>query len=474
MSGTRIAQLTGPRVRFVSPPGAKPGAWATIVGQSLSGLTNANGVVFISQTVQPVVLSADATRIVVRVPAGTRTGAVQVNTLAGSALSPLLFNTDVRSPPLVLSNSITQETAPAAVAVSPDGRKFYVAYRVSNRMSVVRASTLANSVTRPIVGGSPRSIAVSPDGKRIYVGAANIGVLILEAATASEVNRVPLAIDGARDNSQGIAISPDGRLLAVSSATTAGSVTIYSISGDTLTASAVHTLPAGRVPLGVAFAPDGSQAYVAAADPGGTDDSLRVFDPATGALLDEDLVGDMPTAVAMHPNGDLVFVTNQNSGSVSVYNANPLTRSVVNTVLVGAQPTGIAVAPLVTRARDLHLVRIDPLAESQQVVSGRGVAARHHRRPSWEVAVTRASSTGLPAISRLAPASTSAGSEAIASRHLFRSRILLLAETGHSTKLLAFRRRSVGKYRPDRRTLSLPSRRNRLHNPLRPPTNNHI
>jgi YVTN family beta-propeller protein len=345
MSGTRIAQLTGPRIRFVSPPGAKPGAWATIVGQSLSGLTSANGVVFMNQTVQPTVSSADATRVVVRVPAGTRTGAVQVNTSAGSALSPLLFNSDVRSPPLALGNSITQESQPAAVAVSPDGRKFYVAYRGNERVSVVRAATLVNSVSRAIVGGRPRSIAVSPDGKRIYVAAVNIGVLILEAATASEIGRVSLAIDGSLDNPQGTAISPDGRLLAVSNAMAGGSVTIYTISGDTLTASAVHTLSPGQVPLGVAFAPDGSQAYVAAADPGAGGDSLRVFDPATGALVDDEPVGDMPTAVAVHPNGDLVFVTNQISGSVSVYNANPQTRFVVNTVLVGAQPTGIAVTP---------------------------------------------------------------------------------------------------------------------------------
>jgi YVTN family beta-propeller protein len=179
----------------------------------------------------------------------------------------------------------------------------------------------------------------------MYVAAANIGVLILEAATASEVNRVPLAIDGTHDNPQGIAISPDGRLLAVSGATAGGSVTIYSISGDTLTASGAHALPAPLVPLGVAFAPDGSEAYVAAFDPMGATDSLRVFDPATGALLDEDPVGDKPTAVAVHPNGDLVFVSNQNGPSVSVYNANPLTRAVVNTVAVSAQPTGIAVAP---------------------------------------------------------------------------------------------------------------------------------
>lgn len=345
MSGTRIAQLTGPRIRFVSPPGAKPGAWATIVGQSLSGLTIADGVVFMNQTVQPTVSSTDATRIIARVPAGTTTGAVEVNTTAGTALSPLLFNIDVRSPPLVLGNSIAQEMAPAAVAVSPDGRKFYVAYRSSQRVSVVRASTLINSVTRSIVGGSPRSIAASPDGKRIYVATVNVGVLILEAATASEINRVAFGIEGTRDNPQGIAISPDGRLLAVSNAAAGGRVNIYSISGDTLTISATHILPAPLVPLGVAFAPDGSEAYVAAADPVGVTDSLRVFDPATGALLDDASVGDMPTAVAVHPNGDLVFVSNQNAMSISVYNASPLTRAVVNTVTVSAQPTGIAVAP---------------------------------------------------------------------------------------------------------------------------------
>lgn len=341
MSGTRIANLTGPRISFVSPPGAKPGAWATIVGQSLSGLET-NGLVF-NQTTQPTVASADATRIVARVPGGATTGPVRVTTSAGTALSPLLFNTDVTSPPLVLGNSIAQESSPAALAVSPDGRKFYIAYRGNNRLSVVRASTLVNIITRAIVGGSPRSIAVSPDGKRIYVATVGIGVLIMEAATASEIDRLTLTIDGTRDNPQGIAVSPDGRLLAVSDGTAGGSVTVYTISGDTLSLLATHTLPAGLVPLGVAFAPDGSRAYVAAADPVGTDDALRSFNFSTGALIDNKPVGDIPTAVAVHPNGDLAFVTNQGVASVSVYNAN--TESVVATIPVGAQPTGIAVAP---------------------------------------------------------------------------------------------------------------------------------
>jgi YVTN family beta-propeller protein len=344
MSGSRIAQLTGPRINVVSPPGGKPGAWVTIVGQSLSGLSSPNGVVF-GQAPQSAVESADATRIVVRVPAGATTGPIQVNTSSGSALSPFLFNLDVRSPELVSGANppIVQENAPAALAVSPDGRKLYVAYRGNGRFSVVRASTFQNILTRDITGGSPRSIAVSPNGKRVYVATEGIGVLILEAMLGAEVNRVTLAIDGTRDNPQGIAVSPDGRLLAVSDAKVGGSVTVYTISGDTLTVLATHGVGQGRVPLGVAFAPDGLRAYVAAADPVGASDALRLFDPSTGALLDEEIVGDIPTAVAVHPNGNLVFVANQNSSTVDVYNAN--THSIASTVMVGAQPTGIAVAP---------------------------------------------------------------------------------------------------------------------------------
>jgi YVTN family beta-propeller protein len=337
MSGKRIATLNGPRILFVSPPGGKSGAWVTVVGQSLP---SSDGLLF-NQAIQGTLQSADATRIVARVPSGATSGPIQL----GSALSPLLFNLDVISPPLALAGSITQGIAPAALAVSPDGRKFYIADRANNTVSVVRASTLVNIVTRAVPGGSPRSVVASPDGKRIYVAAAGIGVLVMDAAIATEVNRSALLIDdGGRDNPQGIALSPDGRLLAVSDGRLGGSVSVFSISGDTLTLTAAHTLPANLAPLGVAFAPDGTQAHVAAADPVGADDSLRAFDPASGALIDSDLVGDLPTAVAVDPSGSLVFVSNRNGNSVSIYNR--VTQAVVGSpITVGTAPTGIAISP---------------------------------------------------------------------------------------------------------------------------------
>jgi YVTN family beta-propeller protein len=84
---------------------------------------------------------------------------------------------------------------------------------------------------------------------------------------------------------------------------------------------------------------------VAAADPsGGGSDTLRVFDPATGVEIDSDPVGAMPTAIAVHPGGDLVLVSNKNGHSVSLYNR--VTRAIVSTGLTGGSlPTGIAYSP---------------------------------------------------------------------------------------------------------------------------------
>jgi hypothetical protein len=128
LSGVRIARLGGPRILFMHPPGGKPGAVVTVSGQALSSLTDLR----FNTTLQPNVQSADATRIVARVPNGATSGAVQVSTSAGVALSPLAFSTDVISPPVVSGGSTTAGIAPAALAVSPDGRKFYVADRVNS------------------------------------------------------------------------------------------------------------------------------------------------------------------------------------------------------------------------------------------------------------------------------------------------------------------------------------------------------
>jgi YVTN family beta-propeller protein len=353
MTGTRIARLDGPRIRFVHPPGGTFGAIVTIVGENLSGISSPNSVIFKgSPATSPTsLISSDATRIVTTVPLSANNGPIEVNNTLGEALSPFPFNTNVGSPQPSVGGAAAQGAVPAAVApaglaVSPDGRKFYVVDRVAGTVRVIRGSTLAAMQT-VTVGGNPRSIVASPDGKRVYVAVAGIGVLVLDAANLFEYHRTTLDIDdGGRDNPQGIAISPDGRTLLVSDGKAGGAVAVYTVSGNVLVAGLPFTMPvASLAPLGVAFAPNGVQAYVAAADiRSAVNGSLLVFNPADGTPLDNEIIGVLPTAVAVSPNGNLVFVTNKGSNTVQIYNATT-GNLVIPAVNVGTEPTGIAFAP---------------------------------------------------------------------------------------------------------------------------------
>jgi YVTN family beta-propeller protein len=341
LTGVRIARLGGPRIRFVHPPGGRPGAIVTVSGDLLSAPTALR----FDTASQPIFQSVDPGKIITTVPVAATTGAIKVTTPMGSALSPLLFDTGVISPPGVAGLTATNlvSVTPAAIAISPDGRKVYVADRGNNTVSVVRASTLGNLVSRAVAGGSPRSVAASPDGKRIYVAVTGVGVQVREAATALLIDAIalPSLNDGGRDNPQGIAISPDGRLLLVSDGSDGGSLRVVQVADKSILLNLV--MEAGVAPLGVAFSPDGVRAYVAVANLAGSAGTLRVFNATTGALIDSEAVGVLPIAIAVSPDGARLFITNQTDNSVSVYDTG--SAAVTATLPTDLAPTGIAYGP---------------------------------------------------------------------------------------------------------------------------------
>ncbi|EEN86133.1 putative Ig domain protein, partial [Rhodococcus erythropolis SK121] len=68
-------------------------------------------------------------------------------------------------------------------------------------------------------------------------------------------------------------------------------------------------------PLGVAFTPDGSRAYVTSQDAS----TVSVIDVATNAVVGDPIaVGTNPVAVAITPDGSRVYVANIFGSSVSV------------------------------------------------------------------------------------------------------------------------------------------------------------
>jgi YVTN family beta-propeller protein len=126
-------------------------------------------------------------------------------------------------------------------------------FDATGTVSVINTAT--NKVTAAIpVGGFPFGVAVSPDGRRVYVaneGPPSQTVSVIDTAT----NKV-IANIGTR-GSVGIAASQDGRRVY---AANTGDQTVSVI--DATTNTLIANVPVGLFPYGVAVTPDSRKVYI--------------------------------------------------------------------------------------------------------------------------------------------------------------------------------------------------------------------
>ena len=194
----------------------------------------------------------------------------------------------------LVTNTITATvdvgTAPAALAITPNGQYVYVINYVDGNpntgtVSVIRTSD--NSVTTPITSGlsGPFGISISPDGTYAYVtnfGSNNFDpygttVSVINLKTNTIVDTVTLGIQPS-----GVGVTPDNRY-------------VYAANYNTLYGGAGFTdLTAGQ----------------------GT---VNVIDTTTDTLLPVTiLVGSSPSNITISPNGEFAYVSNFASNTVSV------------------------------------------------------------------------------------------------------------------------------------------------------------
>src|SRR5215510_2954172 len=103
-----------------------------------------------------------------------------------------------------------------------------------------------------------------------------------------------------------------------------------------------HTNPSGPTNSSpIAVTPNDQLVWVVNPD----DDSVTVINVHNDAnqKVAEIPVGDEPQNLAIHPNGQVVYVSNTVSGTISVIDA--ASRRVVDTIRVGTEPYGIALTP---------------------------------------------------------------------------------------------------------------------------------
>ncbi|MBO0860231.1 MAG: beta-propeller fold lactonase family protein, partial [Chloracidobacterium sp.] len=153
---------------------------------------------------------------------------------------------------------------PAGIAVTPDGRRLYVAENLTNKVAVVDLA--ANQViTKIAVGEYPYDCEISGDGSRVYVS--NWGsrsVAVIDAANNQVVSNIQVG-----DHPNDLELTRDGKTLYVANANsnTVSVVDTAQMKEIEAISTALHPKsPIGSTPNAVALSPDEKTLYIANAD----------------------------------------------------------------------------------------------------------------------------------------------------------------------------------------------------------------
>ncbi|MBX3365972.1 MAG: hypothetical protein KF912_01485 [Phycisphaeraceae bacterium] len=177
-----------------------------------------------------------------------------------------------------ITHSVDVGEYPVGVAVTPDGRYALAVNVLSNTLSVVDIATHTEIAQVPISGDQPYRVAVTPDSQHAIVGVINDAVFsafsVVDLDTLAEIR----VIDASSQGVIGGYFTPE-----------------YGIYGDSFTAFALSA--------------DGTKIIY----PQRFQDTIYIYDVATGAQLAALPTFDQPTAVDVSPVGNFAVVSCEGS-----------------------------------------------------------------------------------------------------------------------------------------------------------------
>ncbi|QYL20729.1 Ig-like domain-containing protein [Mycolicibacterium diernhoferi] len=269
------------------------------------------------------------------------TGQALAATALGSVGAGAAPGADAGTTDPTLIATITVGSMPRGVVVSPDGKRVYVA-NYDGTVSVINAITnttvgepipVGSYPTNVVVGSHPIGLAVSPDGKRVYVANSAGGtVAVINTATNA-------VIAGARTDiasqQHDVAVSPDGKRVYVTSRNYS-TLSVMDTATNKIIGSGTYV---ESWPEDVAVSPDGKRVYLNTQGGGGT---VTVIDTGTNKVIGSPItIGGIPSGLAVSPDGTRVYATNYYSVSV----IDTVTHR--NTVIYSAPLVGASAAYLV-------------------------------------------------------------------------------------------------------------------------------
>jgi YVTN family beta-propeller protein len=193
--------------------------------------------------------------------------------------------------------------------------------------------TATNKVIKVLQAGSdPEQFALSPDGKRLYVANEDAALTsVVEAESGAVVARIQVGREP-----EGVAVSPDGQWVLVSNESD-NSVSVI----DTKTLKVVSSVTVGKRPRDMAFTTDGKAAYVS----GEMDASLYRMDVPTGAVervlqLRQEA---RPMSVVLDARRNRLYLSTGRGGTVAAIDVTSAPK-LIKEVAVGKRPWGIALS----------------------------------------------------------------------------------------------------------------------------------
>ena len=231
-------------------------------------------------------------------------------------------------------------TNPQDVAVNPVTNTIYVANYGSNNVTVIDGAT--GTVTADVsTGANPRALAVNPATNKIYVADYGGGVTVIDGAS----NTATTVTDSNAIEPYAVAVNPVTNTIYVANY---GSTNVTVING---TSNAVTTtVSAGTNPDAVAVNPATNTIYVANYGGGVTVINGTTNSPST---VTDSGADPYPVAVAVNPVTNQVYVLNRGvddgiNGNVTVIDGATNTTTTVNVPTAGtaAYPSAVAVNPV--------------------------------------------------------------------------------------------------------------------------------
>jgi YVTN family beta-propeller protein len=224
--------------------------------------------------------------------------------------------------PLPLANAPRRAAEiPAGIAVSPDGKRLYVALNLSNRLGELDATT-GRVLRLWDVGVEPYDVVLT--GHKVYVS--NWG------------GRRPDADSATGPAGRGMLVRVD----PVHHIANEGSVSVIDLDSKTNPAEILTGLHSSAL----ALSPKGSWLVVANA----ASDTLSVIDTRTDKIVETicarqnpgDLFGAQPNALAFDKSGKNLFVCNGTQNAVAVFQFDPGKSKLLGLIPVGWFPAAIA------------------------------------------------------------------------------------------------------------------------------------